>query len=67
MSYPVELTSPVPNEYAHLPCSDSLYCLIGTSRSASGNEAFIWDASNGMQGLGDPPGGIRVAFIGPAA
>ncbi|MBN1844544.1 MAG: hypothetical protein JW810_02595 [Sedimentisphaerales bacterium] len=31
--------------------------VIGTTESAAGWEAFRWTASNGMQGLGDLPGG----------
>ena len=31
--------------------------VVGESISASGTEAFVWDPTNGMQGLGDLPGG----------
>ncbi|MEM6914484.1 MAG: hypothetical protein AAF511_10970, partial [Pseudomonadota bacterium] len=31
--------------------------VVGYSFSASGQEAFVWDAENGMQGLGDLAGG----------
>jgi probable HAF family extracellular repeat protein len=32
--------------------------VVGRSYSASGEEAFLWNAVNGMVGLGDLPGGL---------
>jgi len=32
--------------------------VVGRGTSASGPEAFVWDATNGMRGLGDLAGGI---------
>ena len=38
--------------------------VVGTAQPASGtnNEAYIWDSTNGMQGLGDLPGGQYSSF-----
>ena len=40
--------------------------VVGYSSSASGDEAFVWDATNGMQGLGTWPGAASPATPPPS-